>query len=273
MKKTFEKLLRLDRRIFFVILSLALAVPIIKPLNLPGAEPAKDVKSIYNKIESLPEGSALMLSFDFDPASRPELYPQCVAVARHAFKKNLRVVALYFWPAASGIVEEVFAKVAPEYGKIYGKDYVIFPYQPKIDAVLTQMGSDIYGVYNKDKNGADLKTLPVMQGIKNYKDVAFVMDFAAGATIEYWVAYASDKFGFKLGGGCTAISQPGYGPYLQTGQLTGLLGGMKGAADYENLIKQAGKGTSGMDALNVAHFLVLALIIISNLMIAYIKFF
>jgi hypothetical protein len=47
---------------------------------------------------------------------------------------------------------------------------------------------------------------------------------------------------------------------------------MKGAAEYESLIKQPGKGTSGMDALNMGHLLVLALILTANIILLIIKY-
>jgi hypothetical protein len=72
-------------------------------------------------------------------------------------------------------------------------------------------------------------------------------------------------------GGVTAISQVGYGPYLQKKQLKGLIGGMKGAAEYERLISEPGKGTSGIDALNIAHLLVILFIIFSNIVLLILK--
>lgn len=272
MKKAIERLLKLDRRFFFILLALAIFIPVVKPLNLPNKYPAKEVRTVYNAIDNLPEGSFVLLGIDYEPATRPELFPQTVAVLRHAFRKNLRVAVMYFVPAASGIIEEIFADIPKEYGKQYGKDYVIFPYQPNYIAVLTQMGNDIYAIYDKDKDGNNLKTMPVMRGINKFRDMGFVVEFTGTALLDAWVALASDKFGFKLAGGVTAVSQPGYGPYVQTGQLTGLLGGMKGGADYEVLLNKPGKGTSGIDALNAAHFMVLGLIIFSNLMILILKF-
>ncbi|MFH1620248.1 MAG: hypothetical protein ABIG11_10170 [bacterium] len=272
MKSTFEKLLKLDRRIFFILLTLALIIPIIRPLKLPNKVPARDVKKIYNFMENLPAGSFLLVGIDYDPSTRPELHPQATAVIRHAFKRDIRVCVMYFLPAASGIIEELFAEIPLEYSKEYGKDYVILPYQPNYSAVLTQMGTDMYAIYDKDKDGRDLISMPVMKGIKKFRDMDLVMEFTSTDLLDSWVALASDKFGFKLGGGVTAVIQPGYGPYLQTGQLVGLLGGMKGGADYEVLINKPGKGTSGIDALNIAHFLVLGLIVFSNLMIFMLKF-
>ena len=89
--------------------------------------------------------------------------------------------------------------------------------------------------------------------------------------LDAWVAYVGDKYQFPLVGGTTAISQLGYGPYLQNKQLRGLLGGMRGASSYESLIQHKGKGTSGLDALNLAHMLVIILILTSNIILLFIK--
>jgi hypothetical protein len=54
-------------------------------------------------------------------------------------------------------------------------------------------------------------------------------------------------------------------PYVQSGQIQGILGGMPGAAEYESLIGQAGIGTSGMDAQSVAHLVIVGFIIFGNI--------
>ena len=173
---------------------------------------------------------------------------------------------------STGLIEQIFETVPKEYNKVNGTDYAIFPYMANAVAVMTQMASDFYGIYDKDKDGKDARSLPVMQGIKNYKNMSMIVSITGTSMLDYWVAYVGDKFSVPVVGGCTAISQPGYGPYLQTGQLKGLIGGMKGAAEYESLIKQPGKGTSGIDFLNLAHLLVLALILTSNIILLLIKY-
>jgi len=176
-----------------------------------------------------------------------------------------------FIPGSTGLIDELFEKIPQQYGKKYGEDYVIFPYMANIVAVLTQMNSNIYSIYDKDKDGKDLKSMPIMKGINNYKNISGIVNITGTAILDIWVAYVGDKFGVPVLGGVTAISQVGYGPYLQKGQIKGLLGGMKGAAEYETLVNEPGKGTSGIDALNVAHLLVLALIIMSNLILVIFK--
>ncbi|MBI4656095.1 MAG: hypothetical protein HY746_05010 [Elusimicrobia bacterium] len=242
-KEMLEKFLKIDRRIIFLLLTLVLFIPIVKPLNLPIGAVSVDTKK------------------------------QATAIVRHCFKKDLRVGVITFIAGATGLIEEIFEKVPQEYRKEYGKDYVIFPYQADYSAVLTQMGFDLYQIYDKDKFGTHPKNLPVMQGIKSYKDMGMGICITGTALLDGWVAFAGDKFKFPLGGGVTAVSQPGYGPYLQTGQLVGLLGGMKGGAEYESLLGIPGKGTSGIDALNLGHFMVVILILISNIIIIVTRYF
>ena len=54
-------------------------------------------------------------------------------------------------------------------------------------------------------------------------------------------------------------------PYLNAGQLEGLLGGLSGAAEYEKLIGVPGTATIGMDAQSIAHILIILLIALGNI--------
>jgi hypothetical protein len=53
-------------------------------------------------------------------------------------------------------------------------------------------------------------------------------------------------------------------PYLKTGQLTGLIGGLRGAAEYEKLVEKPGKGILGMKAQSIAHIAIILLVLIGN---------
>ena len=273
LKETLQKFFKIDRRWIFLLLAVTLFVPIMKPIGLPNKSLSEATTRVYNNVEKLPPGSFVLLSLDYDPSTRPELHPMAMALVRHAFSKNLRVGVVTYIAGSTGLIEELFAKVSKEYNKKDGTDYVILPYQPNILAVLTQMSSDLYGIYSKDRNNTPIAGMPVLNGVKNYKDMSLVVCVTGTAILDYWVAYVGDKYSVPVAGGVTAISQPGYGPYLQTNQLKGLIGGMKGAAEYESLIKQPGKGTSGIDALNLAHLLVLVLILTSNIILLFVKYF
>jgi len=273
LKENLQKFFKIDRRWIFLVLAVVLFIPIIKPIGLPNKTISRDVRNIYNFMDELPARSFVLFSLDYDPSTRPELHPAAIAMVRHAFRKNLRVGVVTYSAGSTGLIEQIFEKVPAEYGKVNGTDYVIFPYMANYLAVMTQMASDLYGIYDKDQDGRDARSLPVMRGIRNYRNMSLVVCVAGTSMPDAWVAFVGDKYKVPVAASVTAISQPGYGPYLQTNQLKGLIGGMKGAAEYESLIKQPGKGTSGIDALNLAHLLVLALILTSNIILLIVKYF
>lgn len=271
MKDKLRRFLRIDRRWIFLLLTAVMVWPIIHPFGLSGKTSQQSVRDFYDFVENLKPGQAVILGTDYDPSTKPELHPQAVAALRHLFSKDVRVLILTFISGAPGMIEELNQTVPAEYGKEYGKDYVIMPYNPNYMAAMTQMSIDIYKAYDKDAEGNDVRGMPVMAGIKTYKDIAGVIEITGTGMLDAWVAYAGDKYGVPIIGGTTAISQLGFGPYLQNKQIRGLVGGMRGASEYETLISKPGKATSGIDALNMAHLLVILLILSSNLILLVIK--
>lgn len=265
MKKILQKMLNLDRRILFIIVVVLIVFPIIRPLNLPGLKVTDAVRGVYDVIEALPPGAPIVIVFDFDPASKPELYPMGVAIVHHAFRKDLRIIGMNLWPTGTGLADEILTQTAKVYNKEYKKDYVFLGYQPSPYAVITGVCTDLYKMYPKDQKGNETKGMPVLKGIKSFQDIAYLFELTAGAPgLKEWIMFGSDKFGFKIGAGCTAVSEPSFRPYLATGQITGLLPAMKGAAEYETLIEREDKATAGLDAISLGHFLIIVLLLMCN---------
>ena len=96
------------------------------------------------------------------------------------------------------------------------------------------------------------------------EQIANAVDLAAGVHVDVWIVYGHDRFDFPLGAGTTAVIAPKLYPFLQTGQLVGFLGGLRGAADYELMLDQTGNATQGMQAQSVTHILLIVLIVGAN---------
>ena len=77
--------------------------------------------------------------------------------------------------------------------------------------------------------------------------------------------FAVDRFHVPCGAGNTAVQAPQVYPYLDTGQLSGLMGGMKGGAEYEQLTGMRAKATMSMVSQTAAHIFVVLFIVIGNL--------
>jgi len=263
--ETFSKLQHIDRRYIFLFIGMAAFVPLIFPLGLPlGVTPSSE--NLFNAVENLGEGSVVMLTFDYYPSTLPETEPMSYAALRHLFRKNIRVITLTTIPlGALSVMEGVVKNVAREYNKEYGVDYVNLGYKYGYVAVMLGMGRKISDIFPRDNYNNKLEDLPLMQEVKNYDDIDFLFVVADNATVDYWVSLVNAQFGLSMGAGVTAVMAPKCYSFLQTKQMVGLLGGMKGAAEYEKLTQNLDRATRGMDPQSIIHLLIIAFIILGNI--------
>ena len=258
------KFLLIDRRWIFLAIGIAVLVPFFLPMGLPVVV-TKPVQDLYDAVDAIPPNSQpLFISVDYAPSTVPELDPMTYAVLRHAFSKDIRVVVLTLDPAGYGLAERALEAVAAEYGKERNRDYVYLGFQPGIAAVVLGMGISIQNVFPEDAYGTPLSEIPMMKGINNYDQVPLLVTMASSGVIEAWVIYAHQPYGARIGAGVTAVMATDYYPFLDTGQLVGLLGGMRGAAEYETLIEKPDAGVRGMDSQSVIHILIIVLIVLGN---------
>ena len=92
---------------------------------------------------------------------------------------------------------------------------------------------------------------------------------------QQWIIYAQGRYGVPLAIGTTAVLATDWYPYLQSGQIIGLIGGLKGAAEYENLVnwkfKMEGRSLFGMkairnmNAVTIAELLIILFILLGNI--------
>jgi len=254
----------IDRRILFALIFVAVVWPLVQPMRLPiGVSPP--VQTLYDAVEAIPPGSIVMLGADYSPDTMPELQPMVDTFLRHAFERDLRVVVACLWPASPPLVERAMTPLAEEFGKEYGVDYVNLGYMAGGIVTLLGMGASIPVTFPSDYGGTPVTEIPLMQEVENFDDIAFVMEVSAGTPgTREWVQQVQGRYGVVLGSGTTAVGAPNFYPYVQSGQLTGLLGGLKGAAEYETLIGCPGDATKGMDAQSIVHALVVVFILLGN---------
>jgi len=254
----------LDRRIIFLILLVCVTLPLL--LNVGGEiRPTPPVRRAHAAVASLEAGDVMLVSIDFDATSAPELMPMLRSVLRQAFEKDVRVIMLGHIAIGLPLGHMALEEVAAEYGKEYGVDYVDLGYRPGYIAVMIGMGREIRDFFDSDYQGLQVEDLPVMDGVHSYADIDLLFGFEHGAVIDYWVRYAQARFDQRMAFGTTAVMAPDAYPYLQSNQIEGLVGGLKGAAEYETLIGRPGLGTRGMPAQQWAHLLVIGFILLGNI--------
>ena len=255
----------LDRRVIFVVIALVVILPLFFPLGLP-IRATNASQMVFDTVEKLEAGDKALVSFEYGPSTKPEIHPMSVALLHHLFRKDVDVYITCLWPDGQFMAMEALEEVADRYGKIEGEDYVLLGYRPGAEAVIKGLVSNIRKVFTVDSRGHFLDDIPMMEGVNQVKDFDFLFSSSAGfpGTVE-WVQYAADPVGITMSTGTTSIQVNEVMPYVQSGQIKGILGGMPGAAEYESLIEEPGIGTSGMDAQSVAHLVIVGFIIFGNI--------
>jgi hypothetical protein len=127
------------------------------------------------------------------------------------------------------------------------------------------MGEEIKRVFPQDYTNNPLEQIPMMKNIRNYDDVDLIISVADGDMPISWVDYAVSRYHKKVACATTAVMATSFYPFLSSGQMIGLVGGLKGAAEYEILIKKPGMGQRGMDAQSVCHLVIILLVIVGNI--------
>jgi hypothetical protein len=277
-----QKLLFIDRRIIYLLVAIGALIPIIRPIGLP-IVPTDPVRGLFDKLESLKPGDTVVISFDYGPSSEPELNPMAEAIMRHCFTKDLRVMVMAIFPlgGVNMAVREV-EKIMAEYpDAVYGDDCVNLGYKDGGQAPMKAMAVSIHQVFPADVYGDATAEMPIIQDVRNYDDVAVVISLATGVIGEWWADLVNAQFRVPVAIGCTAVSAPKYYAFFRANQMIAVLGGLRGAAEYEELVKRKYpqiaaiyekpeemviSASTGMDVQSIIHVIIIAFIVFGNVM-------
>ncbi len=259
--------LHLERQIIYSLLIVAVALPLIFPIGWK-TEISGYTKMTYDLIQNTAPGTVVLISFDYDPSTWTEIQPMAEAMIQHAFQQEQRVVATALWPMGVQMADKAFTRVLEDFpDKVYGEDFVNLGYKVGGMVSIQAMGRNLKEVYPTDYRGNHYEDLSILKNVRRLKDFSWIASLSSGVPgLKEWVMVAHDAYGVPVTGGCTAISAPGFFPYVnEQKQLHGVLGGLKSASEYESLVGRLGTATSKMDAQSIAHLLILLLIIAGNL--------
>lgn len=260
-----DRLQKIDRRIIFIVVALSVALPLLVPFELPMIV-SPPVKGFYDAIDKLEPNSVILLSCDYDPSTKPELYPMNLTMLRQVFSspKNLKVIVICLRESAPPMAQDALDVVAKEYNKKYGVDYINLGYKAGADNVMVSLGQEVHSVFPKDYLGKRVSEFPIMKNVHNYNDIAIIACISPSSTPAFWVKQVGSRYNKKIIAGVTAVSGPEFYAYFQSKQMPGLIGGLRGAAEYEKLLNIPGSATAGMGAQTLAHIVIILFVIVGN---------
>jgi len=276
-----EQLERLDRRIIYGVLCVvAVASFFLPPFRIPSVGTA--TRAVFRMVESCPDDKVIILDSSWDMGSQSENRPQFQALVRHMFRRDIKfvVTTLGTTPFAPKIAQEQLDILAAEYEeatgkkKVYGEDYVNLGYKTAggggvvgapLGFLLDAFARDIHAIYPTDINNTPVSELPLMQKVKNIEQAHLVICCTYQPSVE-WISFIRGQFGKPVVFSCMSIVVPLYAIYFDSNQLAGIMGGTRGAAEYETLLEleTVGEGRQLMTPQSLVHLLIIAFIILGN---------
>jgi hypothetical protein len=264
----------LDRRWIFLAMFLAVAIPILFQKTFPET-PTPIVQKVFDQVESLPPGSPVLLAFDYDPGSAGELDPMAISFVRHCAEKKHKMYFIALWPLGPRMIDDKIQRVLkadfPELE--YGDDYVNLGFKSGGEGVIQVVLTDLKKYFTADNAGTSLDDIPMTRSVKNIQQMSLILNVSAGTPgTKEWVQYAATPYHIPTASGCTGVQAPLFYPYYPN-QLVGLLGAIKGAAEYEAALGKKyprwapvdkNEGLRRMSPQLVAHLLMVGLIGLGN---------
>lgn len=272
----------IDRRAIYLLMVLSVSIPILTGFSTRPA-PMKAGEKLFSIVDHIDttRPALAFVAMDFGPGTHAENEPQTEVIIEHLMRQRVRFVVFSLVPIAepflSAIPERVAKRLMEEQpGKRweYGQDWVNLGYKPGADLFIQALArsDNLAEFLGKDVLGNELNRLPVFHGIRGFRDIPFLAEFTGlVGTFPIYIQFFQRKDHIpKFGHGCTSITIPEAYIYLDSGQLSGLLEGISGAAWYSELLKEKNPGRAPDSALitntalGVAQLAIIILVLLGN---------
>jgi len=200
----------------FLILGLAVMLPLWAGWDSPTSSPRlwNGVDTAYRTIERLPAGAHIQVFWAYDPATAGEMDLLSTAVTRHLLQRTVTFDAVALLPNAPATAQRV------------------------VDHLLDQRLPDLAGVIAQDvltvrflPGGATI--LPLLG--QRTADLAVVIA-ARAEDVQYWLEQVASVNHAPVVAVTAAAADPALRPYLDSGQIVGLVSGFDGAYHYAELM-------------------------------------
>ena len=203
----FDLLANLDRRWIFLLMAVAVMIPVIFRMEFPET-PSPLVQNVFDAVEALEPGSKVLMPMDYDPGSQPELQPMANALTWHACKKGAKIYYLALWPVGQQMTDDTIAEVIladyPEYK--YGRDFINLGFKPGNEGVIKVVASNLRELFPTDATGRSLNEFEMTQDLTDIRSMDIILNVSAGYPgTKEWVQYAATPLGIPIAGGCTGV--------------------------------------------------------------------
>jgi hypothetical protein len=267
---------RVGRWIVYALLIALVTVPLLlgRPLLSRSVRVGPGALGLYEAIESLDSGAAVLVAFDYDPATSGEMDVVARAIVGHLMDRRTRIIAVSLLPAGAATAQGLLDSLAREregYRDGYGQSYANLGFVPGQAAAVRLLAQSLETAVPSDYHGTPLSQSDIAEGLYGARDFDLIVELAATPdSMRWWIEQAAAPLDVPVGAGVSAWVAPWVKPYFETEPklLVGLLGGVSDAAMYDAHIQ-------GQDLLSVpvsvrldsqlaGHVLLVCLILVGN---------
>jgi hypothetical protein len=242
--------LRILRIVIALILIAALAAPLIGgfsilPANMPVAP---ETQAFFKTINQMDMNKPVLLAVDYEPGQAGEMRPGSVAVLQHLMQKNVKILVVSTIPTGPAIGAALLSDAqlkVPAYN--LSNRVVSVGYLAGGPLAMQELSSH-----------PDLLGLP---SLSNYSAVIVLTENLD--TLRAWVEQVQPGLGSTpLLMVVSAQAMPLALPYTDSGQIQGLVAGLPGAVQYEQVLQSVGLASSYWSSLQFGVIAAMGLIFI-----------
>lgn len=241
-----EKLQSLPKPVIYLLLILATTVPLFFDLQVPN-KPVDASIDFYAQVMQLQKGDRILLGSDWTNSTRGESSGEFEALLKILMRRGVKF-AVYSTgdvqapQVAKDSIRRVNRDIEAEGGAPYKpfEDYVVLGFFPNSEGTNTAINNNIRQAFSGRKDSPagsspkDVLTSPVFEGIKSVSDFKMLILATASSTNRITVERVTKT---PLMFMVTGVMVPESQNYYASGQILGLVGGIKGVYDLEMLME------------------------------------
>ncbi len=213
----------------------------------PAASP--QMQTLFQRIDRLTPGAPVLLAVEYEGGLSGEMRLASLSLVRHLMEKNLRLVSLSTLPVGPALAADLvqLAQIGVNYS--LAEQFTNLGYLAGGSTSLAELAnSPLPRVFPTALDGKPFQAQKALQGISQLRDFSAVLILTDSPdTARAWIEQVQTPMQRNAGG----IRQPFYVissaqaaplvlPYLDSGQVQGLVAGLAGSAAYEAAAQRSG---------------------------------
>lgn len=216
------------------------------------------VNTFRAQVTRLPPDSVVVVAFDYGPATEAEMEPLAQIIVHDLLDNQARVIGVSLRPEGALMAQRLFGHFESEYP--YGGRTINLGFMPGQTAGVRSLAFLASAPLFQDWTQT-LNEHPAWQDVNSLEDVTLVVIIAdSPLAIRWWIEQLGPgtKANRPMIAAVSAAADPSVRPYYNqldpsSGQLLGLLSGVRDAAAYENRLGQPERAVKSLAAQSVAH--------------------